>query len=395
MKQIFFTAIALLLFATAKSQVGLDFKILWKIELRYDSASQRYSVWGTPDTTKTIFPLSTSQLTIVVPDSISWFDINDINSVNFGPWGELDTSSSGTSGLFYHAISTLGSNANIYKNVPMQFFNFSIPQQCRNFIRLIRNKNEVEAFPSGSIVTSAPDVIDPLDLGRDFYNTMGNGLISGASPNYVNLIEAYDYNIHNYGWHCNAPLFTPLGKILGDIAVRQQECDCKIYFNSLDEEDVISYTIENSINGNDFTKLYIIMANGSASSYSYIHKNPTKGNNYYRVVANLKNATKEYSSAPRVNLICKGDYVVNLYPNPINNSFHFLLEGSLLDEGNEFTTTLMDVAGRVIETKNNRLLDGKLDVYFSDVNLQSGTYFLQYQNLENGYIGTMPVIKRK
>lgn len=113
----------------------------------------------------------------------------------------------------------------------------------------------------------------------------------------------------------------PLPVSFGTVRAAQQGSAIKIDWSNLTEQDVVSYSIEHSLNGRDFTGLAAVAAtrnDGGKADYSYLHTSPVRGINYYRI------RSAETSGVAKVSIIVKvdtrgGKTDIILYPNPVTD----------------------------------------------------------------------------
>jgi len=142
-----------------------------------------------------------------------------------------------------------------------------------------------------------------------------------------------------------------------------------ISWQTLNESNTQSYTIERSGNAQDYRDIANIPAKGQTeNSYSYTDKNPLAGDNYYRIRENARNGTVSYSQTLKVNFIQSG--VLSLYPNPAKNTV--TVKG--LDKNSASVIKIMDMQGREISSQHfDRVSTATLNIR----SLAQGAYFVQ------------------
>ncbi|MBA2746277.1 MAG: T9SS type A sorting domain-containing protein [Flavisolibacter sp.] len=93
----------------------------------------------------------------------------------------------------------------------------------------------------------------------------------------------------------------------------------KLVWKTHGETDSKQFQIERSLNGRDWNQLGIVNAAGQSSTEkTYTYLDPSAGNNvFYRVVEISIDGRKSYSTVIRNN--CKGQEMLSLYPNPVND----------------------------------------------------------------------------
>ncbi|MBK9490354.1 MAG: hypothetical protein IPO07_17420 [Haliscomenobacter sp.] len=154
-----------------------------ELTLRYNIPLTRYEVYARPDATNPAFTWGPSQITIVVPPSISNTAFT-INSVNAGAW--LDNSRvyapTADPAHDFHGVGSLGSSVDFTSGQEVLIFYFSLPGgACTPGLRLFINGTD-------------PNSAAPGMGGGDFANTIDNG----------NVADVYIGNYNNNGTTCFA-----------------------------------------------------------------------------------------------------------------------------------------------------------------------------------------------
>ncbi|AEE49991.1 hypothetical protein [Haliscomenobacter hydrossis] len=152
-----------------------------ELTLRYNIPLARYEVYARPDATNPAFTWGPSQITIVVPPSISNTAFT-INSVNAGAW--LDNSRvyvpTADPAHDFHGVGSLGSSVDFTSGQEVLIFYFSLPGgACTPGLRLFINGTD-------------PNSAAPGMGGGDFANTIDNG----------NVADVYIGNYNNIGTTC-------------------------------------------------------------------------------------------------------------------------------------------------------------------------------------------------
>ena len=127
-----------------------------------------------------------------------------------------------------------------------------------------------------------------------------------------------------------------------------------------------SFDIENSVTGKTWQKLDNVVAAGESSTkttYSYVDKNPSNGENLYRLKMIDKDGTFAYSSIRSVTIETGNQ--VTIYPNPVSERILFKIN----DWSKIGKVQLLDLNGRAVYQSTKALVDG-IDVK----NLPSGLY---------------------
>ena len=144
------------------------------------------------------------------------------------------------------------------------------------------------------------------------------------------------------------------------------------------EENNEGFNVEHSLNGRDWETLDFIEGKGSSveiNNYSYIHKSPSAGVNYYRLKQLDIDGNFEYSSI--IDVTVNDDDFIAVFPNPATN----LLSFNGLDEENPFIEIHNSFGHLVLQQK---LTKSELDISA----LPSGVFVLTIQ------LGNKKVFKR-
>ena len=127
-----------------------------------------------------------------------------------------------------------------------------------------------------------------------------------------------------------------------------------------------SFDIENSLTGKTWQKLGNVIAAGESATkttYSFTDKNPSNGENLYRLKMIDKEGTFAYSSIKSVTLEIADQ--VTIYPNPVSDRIQFKVS----DWTKIGKIQLFDLNGRAVYQSTKAPVDG-IDVK----NLPSGLY---------------------
>ncbi len=367
-----FTVMVLLGFSKpVKAQLGLE--VHWTMFLSYDTLTSTYNVYGISDTSSSGpfgWAIASTQITVLVPDSLPNVPLS-ITSVQFGGWSDVvaNYNCPNGGGFDYHSISTISApTQHIYKDSVIKMFSFTLPQGCRNFVRLFRNVPETYTF--GTSVAAVPaDNPDPCAIFNDFTNSIGNGNVIGG--------EAFGQTIDNYGWICNIGL-APLGIKFTDITGENVECENRIHLQSYEEDNLKLYRLFASENGIDYKEVDVLLPTGGGSQYTFKHNSKTNFT-FYKVIA--EDLTGHFSSSNIIRLVntCIGGSTVNLYPNPAASEITFELNATEAVQDAKYTLQIIDVLGNIVsekvETSSNKVFTTKFDIS----NLPNGNYLLRYQ----------------
>ena len=108
----------------------------------------------------------------------------------------------------------------------------------------------------------------------------------------------------------------------------------QVSWNVNNEENMVKYEVEKSINGRTFGKIGEAAAlnSGRATNYSFIDQSPNSGVNYYRLRLIDVNRAPEYSLIVRVDMDGGNDNI-RIFPNPVVHQT-FTLQLSNMQKGN-------------------------------------------------------------
>lgn len=144
------------------------------------------------------------------------------------------------------------------------------------------------------------------------------------------------------------------------------------------EVDVISYTVERSLDNNTFEKIGTVDAKNIPATnltYNFIDYNAGKLANkvYYRVHSNENNGTKKYTNIIDVSFGALQNVYVNVFPNPVAEKTTVTIN-AIADESAQLN--VIDNTGRTIQTIEVNLVKGKNIVQLDLGNYKAGVYYL-------------------
>ncbi|HLP38614.1 PQQ-dependent sugar dehydrogenase [Lacibacter sp.] len=144
------------------------------------------------------------------------------------------------------------------------------------------------------------------------------------------------------------------------------------------EVDVISYTVERSLDNNTFEKIGTVDAKNIPATnltYNFIDYNAGKLANkvYYRVHSNENNGTKKYTNIIDVSFGALQNVYVNVFPNPVAEKTTVTIN-AIADESAQLN--VIDNTGRTIQTIEVNLVKGKNIVQLDLGTYKAGVYYL-------------------
>lgn len=143
--------------------------------------------------------------------------------------------------------------------------------------------------------------------------------------------------------------FHPLPVTLLNFTANAKECDVLLTWEVGVEKDIKEYRVQYSTDGKNFSSIAGIGTKGSNSKYSYLHSQPVKGTNLYRIAMIEKDDTYTYSPIEKVTIDC-GETVgeqarIMVYPNPSTGIVW--IEGMGADK--QSTLRVMNLHGRLMQ----------------------------------------------
>lgn len=146
------------------------------------------------------------------------------------------------------------------------------------------------------------------------------------------------------------------------------------------EVDNEMFVLEHSTNGIDFNKVTEIEGAGNSivdQYYSFLHENPSKGNNYYRLKQIDFDGDYEYSD---VELIWIEGYAeIIVYPNPTIGEINFKTE----TEMNILSYGIYNQFGKLVQQGQDISSDDSILIYSE---IPNGNYFLELKTEQGTFI---------
>jgi len=141
----------------------------------------------------------------------------------------------------------------------------------------------------------------------------------------------------------------PLPVTFVSIKAAQKDKDIVVNWNMANENNMLQYDVEKSLDGNNFVKVATVAANNTAAgNYQWIDGNATPGNNYYRIKSVDKSQKIVYSTTVNV-LITNLKTGITIYPNPITDAIIHLQ--FINQPQGKYRIRLLDPLGQLILAK--------------------------------------------
>jgi len=117
------------------------------------------------------------------------------------------------------------------------------------------------------------------------------------------------------------------------------------------ENNIVKYEVEKSVNGSDFSTAGVVEALAGSSAhntYNWLDVSPAQGANFYRIKIYDRNGETRYSTVVKVITTKAVAGAISIYPNPVKgNTINVLLSNQV--KGN-YQLRLTSIAGQVIYT---------------------------------------------
>jgi Secretion system C-terminal sorting domain len=141
-----------------------------------------------------------------------------------------------------------------------------------------------------------------------------------------------------------------------------------------EQQDIQQYIVEESSDGSVFNQSGVVVAgNSSSQTYSFIDRQVSTGNNYYRLKIVELSGKISYSNIVLVNL--KAGITVMLYPNPVTGQLTIQQFGTIQNK----SAVLFDGQGKILQQINLTNLEQQVNME----KYSAGVYILK---LEDGTV---------
>ncbi|MBK7884424.1 MAG: T9SS type A sorting domain-containing protein [Chitinophagaceae bacterium] len=243
--------------------------------------------------------------------------------------------------------------------------------------------------PRSKVGTGIPadDAQALLDLRIAHFYDDGNGLqwqLDGNNPAFTPVGDPLNYGLiaatGDYTTTFNTPAFTLASKSLFNVlpvkflqftAVKNNK-NIAVQWQTKEEQNIIHYDIEKSLDGVTFEKTATLNAKNSIlfNSYNHTDEHLQNGWNYYRLKITDAQHKSAYSKIIKVK-IEENDPVI-IYPNPVNNE----LKINLPPSSSVYTINIVNTSGQVVK----RVINANSNVTINVESLIKGVYFLRIHN---------------
>jgi len=304
-------------------------------------------------------------------------DMDRHNTNAFDGWVSCNTASNPNTanGNSHWIMYDLGENKSLYAS---QFWNINHPDHLDWGIRTAR----IEYSLNGTNWIMVEDFSFPQATGVSLYSGIDGPDFGGITARYL-LVTA----LNNYGGGCSGfselKIYTQDEQLPAGLATftgKEVDCNIKLEWRTITEQNTQYFEIEKSTDGITFTSLTRVSAVGNSSSpinYRHVDANPSD-ENYYRLRTVDADGSYEYSDIISVASFCYEGGVVEVFPNPVSNAellnirFHS-------NESVSITVEIMDGLGRVLDNMEFDLNEGVNNFYYDAKDLPAGMYSLRFE----------------
>ena len=175
--------------------------------------------------------------------------------------------------------------------------------------------------------------------------------VSLSDSSFINVnitADAASYAADRFKVYFRQMSVLPLAFISLD--AKQNAADILVEWKVQNENNMLQYEVESSVDGSTFTgRLIIAAGNGDASAYQWTDKNPSPGCHYYRIKSIDRSGAVTFSPVVKA-LIKESKRSIVLYPNPVaDRVIH--LQMNQQPEG-KFLIRLLDASGKALMEKS-------------------------------------------
>jgi len=160
-------------------------------------------------------------------------------------------------------------------------------------------------------------------------------------------------------------------------ANKQADKTVLVKWSTASEINNSHFIVEHSTDAINFTQVDVVKGSGNTfttTNYSFVHKNPVSGMNYYRLTQVDYNNTKAESFVAAVNMSDDITGVISVFPVPANNELNINFGNAQFN--GTVTVKIIDMVGRQLMTKQ-LFVSSKNQVSTIDISkLNTGSYII-------------------
>ncbi len=255
--------------------------------------------------------------------------------------------------------------------------------------------------PAGRTLYIIQNQTIPGDSGTLIFDYISTGTSTTANPQNgmnTNLIPAPYMGSTNVQTDDNVSLFTSTRAIslpaeLLEFTGKSLVIGNKLFWTTISERNTHHFNLYHGKEIQDMkilTEIPTRAINGESNiqlNYNYLHANPEKGHNYYRLSTVDIDGKENIHST--INLFSQDESTLSIYPNPSTDFIHLNYRNGELDMIN---ITLSDLNGKVLYDKRLVFENGMFTEVIPVHQLAAGTYLLKLTNYE-GYDYSQKITK--
>lgn len=205
------------------------------------------------------------------------------------------------------------------------------------------------------------------------YNAQNSSFITNVTTTWTGQYWAMTFPVTGFSGFFIHTGATPLVVDLRDISAVNVGSRNRIDWSTVSEEKGDIFELERSANGENFSKLAVISAKGSPSTYSYWDETPIGGPNYYRLKLVHTSGTASYSKVVAAIVRRPSAFSVEAYPNPVSDKLTLKAYGSA---GSNATATIADITGKVVMVLSMMNNEAIIDMS----GIARGMYLIKYND---------------
>jgi hypothetical protein len=166
--------------------------------------------------------------------------------------------------------------------------------------------------------------------------------------------------------------------------VVKQDKSALLKWITTNEEPSVRFEVQHSTDGTNFSTLTVMNGkNQTLNEYDWLHVNPAKGNNFYRIKA-VENNKTVFTATRMLNFVA--DLALNIYPNPSAVAGLLTIENTDIVQNEQTTVSLISLAGEIVFQKEMKATEnGRIIINIPIV--PSGAYLLRLRVGNSEYNG--------
>jgi len=208
-----------------------------------------------------------------------------------------------------------------------------------------------------------------LGLYTVLWNVVQTGIVPAGAYQAATLVGSYGNNIESPLVLGNIPAILEAGS---RVELAAQKLNDKVFLNwsSYNGLNADRFIPEHSADG----RSYMSLAELSAADFSFTHRQPLPGLNYYRIKVLEKDGKVSYSNMVAILNAAKGFELINTSPNPVTaGSFKLNISTA---QKSDAEIVITDMQGRVLQKQTVNTTAGFNQIPVQVNNFSPGIYFI-------------------